>query len=182
MNYADCQSIGVEGCELVMQWLKSRGRVFDGRMVRTDKGRIALFLQKSVGDILYNTDPHTVLSIEVKTERRSSPNLFLETWSNACPERKKPGWMVTLDADWLFYYFADSDDLCTVDFQRLKQWAFGEDQRICNFPEKEQVSNRQLNRTMGRIVPICLLGKEVGLRVYHPLRDLGLTSGLTIQP
>lgn len=171
MNYAECRDLGDEGCELVMRWLVSRGRVFSGRMVRTDKGRIAMFLQRSVGDILYNADRHRILSIEVKTERRDSPNLFLEMWSNAEPQMRTPGWMVTLDADWLFYYFKESDKLCTVDFQRLKRWALDAG-RVYGFPERAQTINAQLNRTVGRIVPVETLRAEVGLQVFQPARDL----------
>ncbi len=167
MNYEACREFGDGGCERIMRWLEARGAVFQGRMVRTDKGRISLFLQRSVGDILYNSDRYTVLSIEVKTERRGSPNLFLEMWSNAKDEMRTPGWMVTLDADWLFYYFAESNLLCTVNFQKLKRWAL-DGRRIYAFPERDQVTNQQRNRTVGRIVPIAVLQREVGLKT-HPL-------------
>jgi hypothetical protein len=176
VNYEGCRELGEEGCELVMRWLVARGKVFQGRMVRTDKGRIAMFLQRSVGDIIYNPDRYAVLSIEVKTERRASPNLFLETWSNAAPEFRTPGWMVTLDADWLFYYFRESDELHVLDFQRLKRWAFEEKRRLYDFPERQQATNQQLNRTVGRLVPIATLRSEVGLRSYSPARDLGAVA------
>jgi len=171
VNYGACRDLGDEGCELVIRWLESRGAVFQGRVVRTDKGRISLFLQRSVGDILYNPDRYSVLSIEVKTERRDSPNLFLEVWSNATDECRTPGWMVTLDADWLFYYFKESDSLCTVNFQKLKRWAI-DARHIYEFPEREQVTNQQLNRTVGRIVPIAVLQREVGLRTYALIREI----------
>jgi len=180
LNYAECQTVGDAGVELVMRWLASRHRVYENRMVRTDKGRISLQLQQTVGDILYNADRLTVMSIEVKTERAKSANLFLETWSNAAEEagRKRRGWMYTLDADWLFYYFADADELCVVDFQKLKAWAFtgprrdGTSGRIFDFKEKAQRANHQLNLTRGRCVPIEVLAAEVGLRRFNPARSL----------
>lgn len=182
MNYDACRDLGDEGCELVMRWLESRGAVFQGRMVRTDKGRIAMFLQRSVGDILYNSDRHSILSIEVKTERRESPNLFLEMWSNADGETKTPGWMVTLDADWLFYYFKESDALHTINFQKLKHWAIDPGRRIYEFPERDQVTNHQRNRTVGRIVPIAVLQREVGLRTYALVREIEARAQEELHP
>lgn len=163
---------------MVMRWLAHRAKVFENRMVRTDKGRIAMQLQATVGDVLYNPTREQVMSIEVKTELEASPNLFLETYSNADSDRLKAGWLETLDADWLFYYFVENDLLCTLDFQRLKAWAFRGKRadetagRIYDFPEREQRKNQQLNKTRGRIVPIRVLESEVGLRRWNPLSEM----------
>lgn len=161
MDYQDCVALGDFGCERVVSWLRARGRVFDGRVVRTDKGRLSVMLQRSAGDILFNSDRRTVLSIEVKTEAKQSANLFLETYSNADGQTPRRGWLHTLDADWLFYYFADIDLLCIVDFQRLKRWATPE--TLARFDEREQKKTTQHNRTVGRLVPILILEREVGL-------------------
>ena len=178
MNFRECQKTGDTGVEVVMRWLAHRNKVFENRMVRTDKGRIAMQLQTTVGDVLYNPTRETVMSIEVKTEREAWPNLFLETYSNADSERLKLGWLFTLDSDWLFYYFMPNDLLCTVDFQRLKTWAFagkrpdGSSGRIYDFPEKRQRLHRQLNDTRARVVPIQILATEVGLRQWHPVAEM----------
>lgn len=184
MNFKECQTFGDEAVELVMRWLMARHRVFKNRIVRTDKGRISAQLQTTIGDVLFNPDRLTVMSIEVKAERKSSSNLFLETWSNAAREltRQRAGWMYTLDADWLFYYFATTDLLCTVDFQKLKQWAFegqradGSLGRLFDYPERLQSRNEQFNRTMGRCVPITVLSAELGLKQWHPRTELATAA------
>lgn len=189
MNFKGCSDLGDFGVETVMRWLAARHRVYENRMVRTDKGRISLQLQQTVGDILYNADRLTVMSIEVKTEQRASRNLFLETWSNASSEleRMREGWMLTLDADWLFYYFVETDTLCTVDFQKLKTWAFrtprhdGSLGRLFDYPEKAQKKHQQLNLTRGRCVPIAVLQAEVGLRLYT-LNPAGILVPPTLSP
>lgn len=176
MSYFDqCADLGDRGVELVLRWLASRGKVFESRIVRTDKGRLSLSLQTTVGDLLYNSNRLTIMSIEVKTEARWTGNFFFETWSNACPGRERPGWMKTLDADWLFYYFWEVDALYVCDFQKLKTWAFKTD-RLRHFPEKAfgNGNGQQLNNTLGVVVPVSVLQAELNLHEFHPLRELGL--------
>jgi hypothetical protein len=161
---------------LITRWLRKSGRfVFDGRLVRTDKGRLAEHLQRSAGDLLVNTDDETIASIEVKTEVRKTSRLFLETVSNAVSGRA--GWLWTLDADWLFYYFEDTDDLYVVDFQRLRAWARspsldGNARRIDDYHERRQTTHWQPNTTYGRTVPIAVLEAELEMKLFHPRRDL----------
>lgn len=136
------------------------------RLLVANKGRLALELQRSVGDVLMNTDADTVLALEIKAEiENRHGRLFLETWSNRC--RYTPGWMMTCNADWLLYYFVESDELYKVRVDRLKAWAWHEG-RIYEYPEKGQQKYTQLNDTWGRVVPITVLAREVGLARVVP--------------
>jgi hypothetical protein len=137
-------------------------RAFHGQYVVTSKGPLARELQKTAGDMLYNTDSETVVTVEVKAELENRHgNFFLETWSNRA--RFTPGWMVTLRSDWLFYYFLTSDELFVIPFRKLQKWAFHQG-RIYSFAERQQSKYDQLNDTWGRCVPIAVLARELDLR------------------
>lgn len=142
-------------------------RAFNGQYVVTSKGPLAQELQRSVGDVLYNTDAETVYSAEIKAELEDKfGNFFLETWSNRA--RFTLGWMFNLKADLLLYHFLKEDALYVIPFNRLRTWAFHE-RRIYTFPEKPQSKYEQSNDTWGRCVPIDVLTRELSLKPpFHP--------------
>lgn len=139
-----------------------RQQSFEGQYVVTAKGRLSRELQLTVGDVLYNKDEETILSIEIKAEQENKfGNFFLETWSNR--QLFNPGWMFKVNCDWLFYHFLMSDELYAINYAKLRKWAF-QDCRIYAFPERSQSKYEQKNDTWGRCVPIAVLQKEIGLR------------------
>lgn len=139
-----------------------RQQSFQGQYVVTSKGRLSQELQLTVGDVLYNKDSETILSIEIKAELENKfGNFFLESWSNR--ERFKTGWMFNVRCDWLFYHFLQEDLLYAIPFMKLLRWAF-HDRRLYDFPERKQSKYDQLNDTWGRCVPISVLQREIGLR------------------
>jgi len=148
-----------------------RERAFEGRFVVTDKGNLSRILQKTVGDVLFNCQKHKVWAVEIKSEVENKwNNFFLEIWSNL--KRFTPGWMLTLQADILMYYFQKEKELYVMSLPKLKEWAFintsknGERGRIWDFPEKQQSKYVQLNDTWGRCVPIPIIAEEVGFSLY----------------
>lgn len=158
-----------------------------GRYVVTDKGRLAPYLQSVVGDLIFNDRDGRMWTVELKADGTAHPNLFLETWSNRnlddLPNRhvggRKPGWLLTLNADLLFYHFINQDKLVVANLPALQRWAFcapsrnmsepinqrGErarlQGRLWDFRETEQKSYHQKNDTRGRPVPIATLLAEV---------------------
>ena len=152
----------IERLALERLWPFIRQRAFNGQYVVTSKGPLASELQRTVGDVLYNTDKETIVSVEIKAELANKwDNFFLETWSNL--SRLTIGWMFTLRADWLFYYFLESDELHIIPLPKLQRWAFIE-KKIYDFPECKQGKYVQLNDSWGRCVPIKVLQKELKLR------------------
>jgi hypothetical protein len=151
----------------------------DGRFVYTDKGRLAVEFQKKYGDVLIQEKKTSAMwSIEVKAEEKSSPNLFLEVWSNG--ERYNPGWMTTCEADLLFYHFIESDELYISKLPILKKWFhFGKGFKGINefqyepgykrFSMKMQKKYQQKNDTWGICVPVGVIEKEVGIKKINPL-------------
>ena len=145
-------------------------RAFNGQYVVTSKGPLARELQKSVGDMLYNSDSETVYSAEIKAEESNKHgNFFLETWSNRA--RFTLGWMFNLNTDLLLYYFLDEDELYAIPFLKLRKWAFHQC-RIYDFPERKQAKYDQLNDTWGRCVPCTTVANELGLSApFSPRYD-----------
>lgn len=155
-----------------------------GRFVMTEKGKLSRFLQETVGDILFNDRRGRLWGVEVKAEKRSTGNLFLEIWSNRnlrdaqshADRGQNPGWMLKTRADLIFYLFLDTDHLVILNTFHLKNWAFVQSSdamteqrngtrrsragRIYDF---EQMSPKcdQMNDTWGCVVPIATLVKEM---------------------
>lgn len=185
------QSRGVEaeGWAVLKPYIDERT---DGRYVLTGKGTLARWLQESAGDVITNTQDGRMWTIELKTERKWTGNLFLETWSNRNLDNRNnhgnagsnPGWLAKLRADLLLYYFLDADVLVSIDLFQLKRWAFGyvENDDVINgnlyrhrwdasanacvpvFRERRQGVYVQANDTWGRIVPIGVIHQEIGAR------------------
>lgn len=140
-------------------------------IVVTNKGRMAPFLQEVVGDVIMNRRG-LVWSIELKTERRHTGNLFLETWSNRNLDDphnhamvgSNPGWLLKSRADLFMYYFLDADALYVLSGLALQRWAFGfggVEGRIYSYPEVKQGKYIQANDTYGRLAPIAVLMREM---------------------
>lgn len=174
--FTDAREIELAGKDDLVRFLENQA--CNGRVVLTDKGPLSAFLQETVGDAVMNARDMTTWGIEFKIEQKHTGNLFLETWSNL--SRRNPGWMVKLNTDILLYYFLDCSSLYSIGFQRLVIWAFGDSSafrngervnrrspgRIYDFPERKQNRYNQLNDTWGRIVPLDVLRREVGIREY----------------
>ncbi len=166
MNSFDkCRGTEQRSLEILRPFISQRA--FNGQFVVTNKGPLAPELQKSAGDVLYNTDAETVYAAEIKAEEENKyGNFFFEVWSNR--SRFTPGWMFTLRTDLLLYHFLADDLLYVIPFERLRKWAF-HDLRIYSHPERQQNKHQQLNDTWGRCVPIATLAREIDLQIpFHP--------------
>lgn len=143
-------------------------------VVYTNKGILSQFLQKTIGDAVFNHAlTQQMYSAEIKAEEtRKRNNFFLETWSNMNLNRRShalrgstPGWMVTQRADLLLYHFLLEDELYIFNFLKLKTWFYAPDANgHANFerwPERKQSKRDQLNDTWGRCIPIEFLCSHV---------------------
>ena len=142
-----------------------RARAKEGHFVTTDKGRLSQELQKKYGDLFFNAPDDRLYAVEFKAEQRHTGNLFIETWSNR--HRYTRGWLDHLDTDYLLYFFEDRCWLYSMEFPKLKAWAFGNgenDGLVYQYPEKKQRAYNQLNDTWGRIVPVEVLMSHIGAK------------------
>jgi len=179
--FDEARQVELAGKEDLVRFLENQA--CNGRVVLTDKGPLAQFLQETVGDAIMNDREMTTWGVEFKIERKHTGNLFLETWSNLA--RRNPGWMVKLNADILLYYFLDYSRLYSIGVHKLVLWAFGNSSafrnnervqgrspgRIYDFPERRQGRYTQKNDTWGRVVPVEILKKEVGIKEYGKAFD-----------
>lgn len=169
--FSEASKIERRALEVLMPYLDTHA---DGRVVLTNKGVLAKFLQRVVGDAIYNDKQGVMWTVEIKAEEAHTGNLFLETWSNKNLDVRAnqaeygstTGWMFCCRADLLFYYFLDSDDLYIVNTWKLKRWAFGTREtqgQIYQFREVWQRKYNQPNDTHGRIVPVDVLNQAFGV-------------------
>lgn len=159
-----------------------------GRYVLTDKGRLSRMFQKKFGDLIFNNAEGRMFTVELKSERKWTGNLFLEIWSNYnittppsdyyLSNGATPGWLMTMHADLLFYHFPYQDKLFIANLPSLQKWAFASSSRNMSEPnernERQQLHGRafdfrqvrqkeyeQKNLTVGAIVPVRVLENEV---------------------
>lgn len=168
--FDDARETEARGIGPIAEFLRQQST--QGRFVFTDKGPLALELQKSVGDALVNVEGRRVLGVEFKVEDENKyNNFYLEMWSNR--SRFTPGWMITNRADILLYMFLDKMELHTISMGSLKRWAFGSSGsktdagHIFDWPMKPQRKRDQKNDTWGFCVPIETIRQQVGIRTYQ---------------
>jgi hypothetical protein len=175
-DFDRCRAVETRAMVVLLPFLNESS---DGRYVLTGKGRLARFLQQELGDAIFNDRAGRVWSVEIKAEERHTGNLFIETWSNrnltdrsSHSERgSNPGWALKLRADLLFYYFLDADSLYIIDMFELKRWLFGYGQQVGNiyrFPEVVQSKWSQANETVGRLVKLDDLQRDLKIRRIFP--------------
>ena len=155
--FLNAQQVEADAMKDILPFLADQSD--DGRFVLTNKGRLSRELQKRYGDAAsqHNGD---IVFVEMKAEEDCKyGNLFLETWSNR--RRFTLGWMYTLNADVLLYYFLDERCMYSINFTSLRKWAFHEG-RIYHYPEK--VQNSATCRA-GFVEPVCSPDpKEIGIQ------------------
>jgi hypothetical protein len=164
--FGNCCKIEAAGMRDLLPFIGERS--LNGQFVLTEKGRLSEELQKRFGDVFLNRrDNGHIVAVEVKSEEVFTGNFFLETWSNK--SRLTPGWMITNDSDFLFYYFLNLRSLHVIPFDKLKKWFFGDNGRTgseSSYFEVRQRKHDQLNDTWGRIVPIEHVRHRVPMREY----------------
>lgn len=177
MSFARCQNVEQRALPYLIKLLE--WYCPDGRYVLVNKGMLVPELQVRYGDAFANDSQGVFGSIEFKAEENVTGNLFLETWSNLDFLRAKLGWMYSLKADRLWYYFLNDDVLYDFSFPKLWDWAFVQ-RRIYGCREVSQRKTAQLNNTCGRLAPIETLRREVGFREFRNLKT-GLFFEVTAQ-
>lgn len=146
----------------------------EGRLVMTNKGKLARWLQESLGDAI-GEKGERMFAVELKAERVHTGNLFLEVWSNRNLDNRANhaergstvGWMMKSRADLLLYYFLDVDILYSLDLLSVQRWLFGYGPKAgawCSGSLREVMQKRQqqANDTWGVLAPVERLRDELG--------------------
>lgn len=150
-----------QGTEIICAFLNAKGR----RTQRiTDPAE-----QKSLGDLrVYSPKGNT--NLELKIENRWTGNLFVEEYSNL--EWGTAGWLFTCKADYICFYFLDTDLLYALPFNQLKRFMLEQPySRLKRYPSKMAKSSGK-NDTWGVIVPIAHVRDLQGYWESSPLRIL----------
>lgn len=149
-----------ESLGIIVPWLERRGNII---MMTSSRE-----LQTFYGDIVIVNGNRQYFA-EVKAERKTTGNMFLETFSNGSDYN--PGWMLKSLTQFLLYHFLDENELFIADFQKLKKWFYfglvGDIKPgIQRFTQRKQDKYQQHNDTWGICVPINILNKEIGLKKF----------------
>lgn len=151
----------------------------------TRKQGLVRDLQKAIGDAILLKGNRIHRTVDFKCERRSSRNIFVETYSNLDLEgHLAPGWLHHLQTDEIWYLFADTGALHRICLPSLRAW-LGEvvpvhgdpsgrrQVRLMGFREVLQQTHAQPNRTVGRLIPLATLeaartseGRKIVLNSY----------------
>jgi len=119
------------------------------------------FSQRVRGDFIF-VGLVSVRAVDVKSEQRSSRNVFVETHSDRHGDPCR-GWLYELHPDTTLAYFVlESRKLFTVRIGSLRRWMHERVQyadgscgpRMNRFCEREQSKRKQRNVTVGRLVPL----------------------------
>ncbi|MFC4236127.1 hypothetical protein ACFOY8_12940 [Thalassospira xianhensis] len=140
-----------------------------GRAGEAVKHGLDKSLQQEVGDFIVTNEAtgSIVHNVDLKVERRTSFNLFFETFSNATlnPEKVRLGWGAMLKADRLWYAFDDINMIAVIDLHKLREWLNEKVDRgrprFTTLREVCQSAHKQQNITMGRLVPFSSIPVEI---------------------
>lgn len=180
--FHECSKLAARSLAELEPFFEQTGK----RWVLTDKGRLGEFLQRTVGDVILNDQAGRMWTVEMKAEARFTGNLFLEIWSNFnfmeygsyVGYGPRPGWLLTMNADLLFYHFPAVDKLFVMSLPALQRWAFCSPSRNMSEPDGNGVRTRlsgrvfdfrqipqgahdQKNKTVGAVVPLGVLRREM---------------------
>jgi hypothetical protein len=110
-------------------------------------------------DLRWTTDKGHY-QIEIKGDRwHQTGNFFFETTSNQ--EKGTPGCFLYTEADLLFYYFVVPRRLYILPMPATRHWFLGNLQRFKERATTTPVGHHQYYTTVGRLVPIEVVRREV---------------------
>lgn len=109
-------------------------------------------------DMIHVTND-SVVNIEVKADTYKSKYFFFETVSNAT--KGTPGCFMYTRADYLYYYFTQTDALYILPMQEARDWFIDNMDRFTKKELSTTGDNKVLYNTYGYTVPIRTVLKEV---------------------
>lgn len=152
--------VGKKASEDIEKYLQSIEETIAVINVEEDK-----YFQKQDVDLLWiyrGNKKEYMKKIEVKGDRYAhTGNFFIETHSNR--EKGTPGCFMYTEADYLFYYFIDTNELNIMHVEKSRRW-FKENMH--RFEEKllsTKVGNVGYYTSAGRLVPKRVMRKEAGV-------------------
>lgn len=176
------QRIEARGREKLAPWLDRNA--FNGRWIWNAKSRLALVLQKQVGDAAVAVSAFESLQIEAKF-LENSRDFPYETWSNRVDRsdgtidvaNSTPGWPKTCGADLILKYNISDDHAILGLMSRLHTFANSVQpsglSRMALYREVIQSKYQQPNRSFVKWIPHGDLVKHAGFIAFE-IRQLEL--------
>ena len=159
--FADCDKVAKEASARITTFLELRGKKVMN--VEGDK----FFQQKDI-DLVVITEDLEFLTVEVKGEVMGdrTGNYFLEIISNN--NKGTPGCIYQTRAQYLFFLFMDSNELCIFETEPLQQWLREHEDKL---PKgKGQTTSRNGEpwyHSVGCLVPRQRLNAELQPEIHY---------------
>ena len=113
-------------------------------------------------DLIWHRKAMISLSIEVKGDNyNTTGNYFFETVSNS--SKSTQGCFLYTQAKYLFYYFIYTRQLHILEMQKVKRWFINNQSRFMSKFPSTAINNGELYCSEGKIVPIHIVKREVGI-------------------
>ncbi len=166
LSQQQVEAIGIEWVkEATAGWISPDHPIIDTNRMRQRVNR-----QGSLGDLLVTDIRLMTAAVEIKTERRHTGNLFIETWSNLTHDEahRRDGWIFTLQADVIAFVFLDQEVVYMMQFPNLKAWCINKG-GMYKFPQRQagmSAKGLQKNNTIGHCVPIYHLREQIRIIEY----------------
>jgi len=147
-----------KGIQIVDNYLMSLKKTISVKNVENDPN-----YQKNDIDLVwvYKKDDHEIMiSIEVKTDKYTTGNFWLETISNK--RLNTPGCFIKSKAKYIFYYFIKWDCMYIIPLKKAIPWFLKniDKFRVSETTTKDN-SGEYRHTTVGRIVPISIMIDEI---------------------
>ena len=157
-TFIEKDNFSKRGIEIVCRYLKSLKKTVQIKNVEGEKD-----YQKNDIDLVWvykKDDKSRMISIEVKTDKYTTGNFWLETISNE--EIGTAGCFIKSKAKYLFYYFTEWDNMYIIPLKKAQSWFL---ENLNRFRESKTTTKDGLGRhkhtTVGRLVPIETMMEEV---------------------
>ena len=157
-TFNEKNSFSKKGIKVVCAYLSSLNKTIDIKNVEDDPA-----YQKNDIDLVWVYDKdgkEIMISIEVKADKYTSGNFWLETLSNE--SLRTPGCFVKSKAKYLFYYFTTWDSMYIILLKKAQAWFLA---NLHRFQESKTTTKDERGNyrhtTVGRLVPINVMMEEV---------------------
>jgi len=157
-TFAEKDKFSKKGIDVVCDYLNSLKKTIEVKNVENDKN-----YQKNDIDLIWvykKDNTSLMISIEVKTDKYTTGNFWLETLSNE--EFGTLGCFLKSKAKYLFYYFTEWDSMYIIPLKKAQSWFL---KNLNRFKEsktttKDENGNHK-HTTVGRLVQIHIMMQEV---------------------
>lgn len=149
----------------ITHWLQHLSRTISIQNVENDPHYRAIDV-----DLLVTTD-RGESKLEIKGDRyHKTGNFFFETHSNR--EKNTPGCFLYTEADWLCYYFVEIGLLYLLPMPQTRDWFLNNMERFQSKSTTTPIRAGGCYTTVGRLVPIDVVLKEVPDVKRHQLKTV----------